>query len=217
MKVYSHVYDNLRTGDIILFDSQDSGWYGIMESWIKYFTSSNYSHVGMIIKEESIGFKNLDKNKIYIWQSGFENKPDPQDGRIKLGVQITDLDKLINRYKGTLHVRKLDCDNLESKRIFNPDSLEKIHSQVYGKPYDMNIVDWLCAFCRTDYKPQKIDRFWCSAFIGYIYTKLNILTADTDWSIIRPSDFSVEDKNKHLNYSNQIRLEDKQYVLASSL
>lgn len=217
VKINQTVYQGLRTGDILLFDSRDKGWYGIIESTIKYFSHSSYSHIGMIIKEDSIGVKKLDKNKIYVWESGFENSPDPQDGKIKLGVQLTELDKLLKKHHGNLYIRKLDCDNLESKRIFNIDSLEKIHSQIYGKPYDLNIVDWLCAFCRTDYKPQKIDRFWCSAFIGYVYTKLNILSTATDWSILRPADFSAEDHNKHLTYENHVSLENKQYLLASTL
>ena len=217
VKINQTVYEGLRTGDLLLFDTRDTGWYGLIESTIKYLSHSSYSHIGMIIKADSLGYKKLDKNKIYVWESGFEGTPDPQDGKIKLGVQITQLDRIMNKYNGNLYIRKLDCDNLESQRIFNPTDLEKIHSQIYGKPYDLNIVDWLCAFCRTDYKPQKIDSFWCSAFVGYVYTKLKILSSDTDWSILRPADFSAEDNNKHLTFQTNVILENKQYLLATSL
>ena len=56
-------------------------------------------------------------------------------------------------------------------------------------------LDWICALFRYDRKPKKTDRFWCSALVGYIYTELGLLPYNTDWSILRPSDFSSENKN----------------------
>jgi hypothetical protein len=41
-------------------------------------------------------------------------------------------------------------------------------------------------------KPQKTNRFWCSALTGYIYTMLGYLPSSTDWSILYPSDFSYK-------------------------
>ena len=66
--------------------------------------------------------------------------------------------------------------------------------------------DWIRALLRIDNKPQKTDRFWCSALIGYIYTKCGILNPDTDWSIMSPSDFSIETNN--LNYLGENKLEN---------
>ena len=66
---------------------------------------------------------------------------------------------------------------------------------VYEKPYDIAPKDWIQAFFRRDSVPQKTDRFWCSALIGYIYTKIGILDPNTDWSILRPSDFSLVGEN----------------------
>ena len=211
------VFNNLRTGDIILYDSQDSGFYGYIEYFIKLFTGSNYTHIGIVIKEENLGVKKLDINKTYLWESGYEGKPDPQDGRIKLGVQLTNLDHVIKRHRGKLYVRKLDCPNNEARRIFNHEILEKIHGQVYGKPYDYNIVDWLGAFCRSDFRPQKIDRFWCSAFVGYVLTQVKILSDKTDWSILRPCDFSPEDEDKHLSYQTNVIFEKQKYLLCTNI
>lgn len=207
------VFNNLRTGDIILFCSCSSGLFGIIDKLLKYFTQSQYTHIGMVIKNERFGSKKLYPTKTYLWESGFENTPDPQDNKIKLGVQITDLEELMKRYKGNLYVRKLDCNNVDCARIFNENVLHKIHNQVYEKPYDCNIIDWLAAFSRYDYKPQKVDRFWCSAFISYIYTTCKVLDEKTDWSIARPSDFSIEDNDTHLQYTGNISLEKKQYLL----
>ncbi len=212
-QIKDSVFQNLRTGDLILFCTQGTGIFGFFDSLIKYFSDSPYTHIGVVIKESQLGHKKLDSTKTYIWESGYEGTPDPQDGKIRLGVQITDLESMMKRYEGKLYVRKLDCPNDECRRIFNQELLSSLQAQVYGKPYDLNIVDWLGAFGRHDNRPQKVDRFWCSAFIGYIYTQAKLLKDNTDWSILRPSDFSVEDNDIHLNYNSNVVLEKKQYLL----
>ena len=71
----------------------------------------------------------------------------------------------------------------------------------------MNPIDWIMAFFREDITPQKTNRFWCSALIGYIYTKLGILNSDTDWSNLRPCDFSEDSQLKfNITLSNNIEI-----------
>ena len=70
---------------------------------------------------------------------------------------------------------------------------------VYNKPYDIVPLDWIEALFRLDTEPQKTNRFWCSALVGYIYTKCEILKSDTDWSVLRASDFSVSQEHLHFN------------------
>ena len=207
------VFQNLQTGDIILFSSEYPGIYGYVDSWLKFLTQSQYTHVGIVIKETELGHKKLNPEITYLWESGYEGTPDPSDGKIKLGVQLTNLRDLMRQFRGKLWVRKLDCNDLEKKRIFNPTIMSNIQAQVYGKPYDLNIVDWLGAFCRLDYRPQKVDRFWCSAFVGYILTQVKVLDSSTDWSILRPSDFCKEDKDYHLTYQSNVTFQKKQDLL----
>ena len=61
--------------------------------------------------------------------------------------------------------------------------------------------DWIEALFRKDSNPQKTDRFWCSALVGIIYNKLGIIQEYTDWTIMRPSDFSVESNNEYINFN----------------
>ena len=65
---------------------------------------------------------------------------------------------------------------------------------------------------RKDLEPQKTDRFWCSALVGYIYTKCGLLDPGTDWSNLRASDFSVK-YNSNLNFINGARLSEKEIRL----
>jgi len=177
---------NLKTGDILLCDYKGSGCMGLFTKIIKCVTKSKYSHVAMILKDPS--FINPSLEGLYIWESSWEGKADPQDKKVKLGVQITPLKEIYNHYKK-------ENSHMFIKRLFSNDQitnekLTDIHKVVYDKPYDLVLKDWIEELREKDSKPQKTNRFWCSALIGYIYTKLDILDPKTDWSVLRASDFS---------------------------
>ena len=193
----------LKTGDLILFGGKRNynNWLSYLSSFVKYTTSSFVTHVGIILKDPT--FLNKALKGTYVWESGWEGTPDLQDGKIKLGVQITPLDEIIkssNELNISLLVRPI---NYSGVTPFNDTKLKEIHNVVYDKPYDIIPKDWIEALLRKDSEPQKTDRFWCSALVGYIYTQVGILKEDTDWSILRPSDFSLESEflNIHKGFS----------------
>jgi hypothetical protein len=191
--------NNLNTGDILLFCGHKSGPLTCFSKMIQCCTTSSYSHVAMVLKDPS--FIDPPLKGLYVWESGWEGKPDPQDGKIKLGVQITPLKEVIADFEGSIILfRKIVCPTV----FFSNEKLKKIHDVVYNKPYDIVPKDWVEALLKQDPNPQKTDRFWCSALIGYIYTQCGILNKKTDWSILRPSDFSLDAEN--LNYINNCRL-----------
>ena len=150
----------------------------------------------MILRDPSFTEKPL--IGLYFWESSNENFNDAEDHTKKLGVEIVDLQELINRCGSIkLYYRKL---NLHKNKKIDNSKLKNIHNIVHNKPYDIVPIDWIEAFFRVDSRPKKTDRFWCSALLGYIYVQLGLLPKDTDWSILRPSYFSTE--NKHLNLIN---------------
>ena len=87
------------------------------------------------------------------------------------------------------------------------NKLIEIHKVVYDKIYDWFPSDLIEAIHRNDRHPQKTSRFWCSALVGYIYTQCQILNNKTDWSLLRPSDFTKEYENI-LHFINNTSLED---------
>jgi hypothetical protein len=193
---------DLKTGDIILFSGNQSGLYSILPWLVRIFTHSNYSHIGMILKDPT--FISPELKGYYVWESSWEASADPQDNKKKIGVQITPIEEIYKSFKDSvITIRKPT-----SYDSFTDDTLKKIHKEVYGKPYDMVPIDWLEAFFRKDIHPQKTDRFWCSALVGYIYTVCGILKSSTDWSILRPSDFSVMAEN--LEYSGDCKLTNQE-------
>ena len=181
---------NLKTGDLILFDN---GGCNIFSSLIKHFTQSEITHIGMILKDPD--FIDPPLEGYYVWESNYEGEPDPQDDTTKFGVQITPLDEICDKYKeknSSIYIRNINC----SSELFSKKHLEEVHSVVYDKKYDFYLTDLIEAIKRKDIDPQKTDRFWCSALVGYIYTNCGLLNKETDWSIMRPSDFTPEYENQ---------------------
>lgn len=190
---------NLKTGDLILFSGSWS-WNPInwVDKFVEFWTLSPYSHVGMILKDPT--WIHPDMTGIYLWESNYEGVPDPQDGKIKMGVEITPIDVVLKSRAQHLYVKQL----VNGADKLTVPILEKIHKIVYEKPYDFNPIDWLAAYLRVPIKPSK-HRFFCSAFVGCIYTQAGILDSKTDWTIIRPSDYDEGDK--HLKWNENCHLE----------
>jgi len=196
--------DNLQTGDLLLFTAHKTGPLKYLSWIIEYATHSDYTHVAMILKDPSFIHPSL--KGTFVWESSWEGKPDPQDGKIKLGVQITPLSEILKEYsESKVIVRKLDCPK-GNETFFSEENLKNVHDVVYHKPYDIVLKDWVEALIQKDSNPQKTDRFWCSALVGYIYAKCGIIDEKTDWTIIRPSDFSLSDEN--LKFINDNKLEN---------
>lgn len=198
---------DLKTGDILLFSGHSTGWIQYFTDMIKYGTHCNYSHVGFVLKDPT--FINPELKGIYVWESGWEGKPDPQDGFTKLGVQLTSLDTILSNFKGSKIVKRgFNSDDV----LFTDEELCKVHENVYNKPYDISPKNWLEALFRKDSDPQRTSSFWCSALVGYIFVKCNVIQPETDWSIMRPSDFSLG--GECLNYVNNIRLSNVETLIS---
>lgn len=197
---------NLETGDLLLFSGQNTGFFSYFSSLVKYGTHSNYSHVGMVLKDPTFISPSL--KGLYVWESGWEGTNDPQDGNIKLGVQITPLYEMMKQYEGG----KVLCRKIVTKdNVFSNENLKEVHDEVYNKPYDINIFHWLQGLLGKDFNKQRTDCFWCSALVGYIYTKCGLLDKNTDWSILRPSDFSIV--GEKLKFNDGYYLENTERLL----
>ena len=196
--------DKLKTGDLLLFNwnpHSDSGFFNIFTDVIKWGTHSEYSHSAIVLKDPTFLHPHL--KGLYVWESSWEDNPDPQDNLRKLGVQITPINEVLNVYrksKGHVYYRTLET----KKNLFTEEKLKEIHDVVYKKPYDICPFDWVEALFQKDFSPQKTDTFWCSALVGYIYTKAGVLKESTDWSILRPCDLSLDGEN--INFNKDVSL-----------
>jgi hypothetical protein len=198
--------NTVKTGDLLLCDDLAYGSWGLFSWLIKFVTKSDFSHVGMIVKDPD--FTETPLKGTFVRTSGISNVPDPEDKTKKFGVQFIPFDHFIQTYGGKIFLRKIEFEHAEEYySIFDTNKLKQIHQVVYDKPYDVVITDWIEAFCKKDPNPQKTSRFFCSALIGYIYTKLNLLDNNTDWSIISPSFFSSENKSFSMHHKSSLTKE----------
>ncbi len=192
--------DELETGDIILF----SGNY-FLSHIIEYFTKSIYSHVGVILKNPNLGDATF--KGIYLLESGFENTPDPENNRIKKGVQIINFEEKFKNYKGRIYVRKLHCTR--DKKFY--EKIIQIHSAVHNIPYDLHPVDWIKAYYKLDIgNTQKENTYWCSALVSFVYVELGFLDKHIPWTLISPKELSSS-SNK-LKFINCQLDDDKQII-----
>lgn len=176
----------LKTGDIILSKRvNSSGFIWIFEKLISLFTHSPYVHCALVLKDPTYIHSSL--KGYYIWESSWEGIPDPQDGKIKLGVQITNIHDFLYNYPSQKYVRRFTGP----ENTFAPHRIEEIHKKVYDKPYDIMPQDWIEGIVQVDPQPQKTSRFWCSAFLSYVLVQIGLLPKTLDWSIVRPCDLSV--------------------------
>ena len=179
--------DTLKTGDILLFSPNTNNFFfKILDYGIRYFTKSEYTHVAFVLKDPTFIHSNL--KGLYIWESSWEGTPDPQDGKTKLGVQITPIHEFLKTYQGKLYVRRLK----KGEQLITPEKLINIHNVVYDKPYDYMPMDWVNGIKHVDDHPQKTSCFWCSGLVCYILCQLGFVDKQIDWSIIRPSDLSSQ-------------------------
>ena len=172
--------DELETGDIILF----SGNY-FLSYIVEYFTKSIYSHVGVVLKNPNLGDAKF--KGIYLLESGFETTPDPENHRIKKGVQIINLEDKIKNYRGRIYVRKLHCTR--DKKFY--EKIIEIHSTVHNIPYDLNPIDWIRGYFKINIgNTQKENTYWCSALVSFVYVELGFLNKNIPWTLISPKELS---------------------------
>jgi len=175
----------MKTGDILLFDEYPSScWFRFFTSAIKWWTGCKYSHCALLLKDE-FGLKGL-----HVWESSYHGTKDPQDGKIKFGVQITPWEDYTRKYPGVIkiYIRK------RKTKAITKSVLKQIHEVAYDKPYDIHVWDWVCAMFNLPFR-RVTDRFWCSAFVSYALVQSGDLPEETDWSMMRPKDLSSMDEH----------------------
>lgn len=188
--------DQFNSGDIILFNGKKY----IISRMIEYILGSKWSHVGIILKDPI--FIHPDLKGYYLLESGSEPFKDCDEDIQKFGVQVVKLEDKINEYQGDIHVRKLQkpIDN------FN-DKMESIYNSIKDKPYDLSFFDFVSLKLKIQHdniisknpiinwlfpSHRKTDKFVCSALVACIYTELQLLPKDTNWSQCMPATFSQE-------------------------
>ena len=179
-KAYKDIRDDLKSGDIVLF----SGKGGVSE-WIKWFTRSAWSHVGMVIKSEEIG-------SVLLWESTtLSDLTDIQTGKAVRGVQLVGMRDRVDTYSGEkIAVRQLS-KSLSKEQIA---TLGSLRSKFAGKPYEESKIELLkaAADMLLPENREDLSSLFCSELVAEAYQRMGLLGEKKPSNEYTPEDFSTQ-------------------------
>jgi len=105
--------ETLKTGDLLLCDNLEQKGLGLFGWLIKYGSQSDFSHIGMVVVNPDFTYVDKPLKGVYVWQSGTAQIPDAEDGKRKIGVQLTPIVDFITTYKGKIYLRRLRVHTAE--------------------------------------------------------------------------------------------------------
>ena len=196
----------LETGDMLLFthkndyDSVTNFFLTCVNNFVKWVTDSKYTHSAIVVKDPKFTNHPVPPG-LYVLESSYENFPDAENHKYKLGVELELLDKVLNDWSGNVYVRKLHCNRDE--KFFQ--QLQVAHQVVHDKPYDLDIFDWIDAGLKEGLlsSDQDIKRFWCSALVTYLYKCWGFLPESVPFTLITCKSLGTEKGSQiKLHYEN---------------
>lgn len=154
--------DSLKTGDLLLCDNLEQKGLGLFGWLIKYGSQSDFSHIGMVVVNPDFTYLDKPLKGVYVWQSGTAQIPDAEDGKRKIGVQLTPIIDFITTYKGKIYLRRL-------RLHFAEDSIENNTTMVTIDTDSTSLVT------RNRNQNQNLLIKTFSNTFGYIYSGFSIL------------------------------------------
>ncbi len=185
---FSKFIETCDTGDLLLFNS--TAFYS---RFIELLSGSKYSHVAYLIKNPT--WLHPDLSGIYIFESGAEQSIDALSNNKIFGVQLTPIEEIIKEYKTAQYGYLYYVQNKFDRTNEYYEKLKNIILQTDTKKYDFNPIDWIKAEFNINIGERKINKFFCSALIGYIMEETEQLDKKIDWTCIAPRRYSVKSKD----------------------
>ena len=183
----------LKTGDILLFSERPTQCcMACLDCLIKKCTCSQYSHSAIVIVDPPWA---PTLKGVFVWESSWHGHPDPQDGLVKMGVQLTELSFYTQRYPGGVQIWVRHAPF----NIATPSQWIALHTRVYKHGYDTRPYDWISAALGRKIKCQT-DTFTCSAFVSFVLTQFHQLEHDTCWTTVTAADFSSQRNSKLVRF-----------------
>ena len=157
MKSYDDVREDLKTGDIVLFSGK-----GGISSIIKLFTSSKWSHMGMVLRLK------FDWDVVFLWESTkCSSVPDK-------GVQLVPLSERLRAYDGEVSIRHLRNHEITQQ---NHEDLMKLRKDLRNRPYEEDRIELLKAAWDGPLgkNEEDISSLFCSELVAEAYQELGLL------------------------------------------
>lgn len=173
--------ETLKTGDLLLCDNLEQKGLGLFGWLIKYGSQSDFSHIAMVVVNPDFTYLDKPLKGVYVWQSGTAQIPDAEDGKRKIGVQLTPIIDFITTYKGKIYLRRLRVHMAE-------DSIENNTTMVTIDTGSTALVD---SNRNQNHNQNLIIKTFSNTF-GYIYSGYNILKY-----LFYKSNQPVDNKDEH--------------------
>jgi hypothetical protein len=190
-KRYTDIKDNLDTGDLVFFCSDD--YYS---KCIRKFGNCVFSHVGLIIKLNDIVFiLECDLDGSYDFLSKKENKH---------GVHLVQLDEKIYNYDGYMFGYK----KLINGKI-NKNELDKLIKLTNNISFDTSHLNLLGTVFKNNLYSRMLNtnnKMFCSQYLAFIYKKLGIIEDK-----MLDCQFSINDFLKDFDTINNYKYDKIQY------
>lgn len=199
---YNKIRNELKTGDIVLFSGK-----GRISTGIKWFTSSEWSHVGMVLRL-------LQFDMVLLWESTtLNNIDDVETGIAKKGVQVVSLSKRLQNYDGKAAIRQLS-KKLSPKKI---KSLIEFKQEVKNRPYEKQNIELLKSAFDGPFGRNREDlsSLFCSELVAESYQQMGLLPntkiakASNEYT---PADFSSKSGCRNLQLQEGITLSKEMYL-----
>jgi len=141
---YEWLKTNSKTGDLLLYKE-----FSVLGKLIEFFTHSNYSHCGIIIRNDNEKIQkafNLEDNEVYFFNStGLLKIKDYFSGKSHiLAVQVNKFTDVLAFQKQVdpkliYYYRPLTCTRDDAFY----DNLINVSIKTRDLPYDVNPIDWI--------------------------------------------------------------------------
>ncbi len=174
--------ETLKTGDLLLCDNLEQKGLGLFGWLIKYGSQSDFSHIAMVVVNPDFTYLDKPLKGVYVWQSGTAQIPDAEDGKRKIGVQLTPIIDFITTYKGKIYLRRLHVH-------FAEDCIENNTTMI-----DIDVTDLNGGGGIVNTNNLTTNRFinTFSTTFGYIYSGFSILKY-----LFYKSNQPTENKDEH--------------------
>lgn len=158
---------DFKTGDLLMFKGK---------SWVSKILNvaikSEWTHSALVWRNppgQPIGLYCIDSN---ITEKDY-------------GVQLTLVEDYVRTYDGEVYHLPIITPHL--KRF---EALEKIYAKTQDRLYDFSPISIIRNVGRSWFSchVRQKERFFCSAYIAFVYEKLNLIAPGVDWTIIQPRD-----------------------------
>ncbi|MDH5561015.1 MAG: YiiX/YebB-like N1pC/P60 family cysteine hydrolase [Deltaproteobacteria bacterium] len=177
MAKYEDIRGDIKTGDVILFSGK-----GTISNGIKLFTSSKWSHVGMVLKLP-------DSKANFLWESTtLSNLKDAISGTVKNGVQLVLLRDRLRTYDGEKSIRHLSY-SITADEYYR---LMGFREKMRGRPYETNRLELIKSAYDGPFghNEEDLSSLFCSELVAEAYQEIGLLDNNKPSNEYTPKDFS---------------------------